>query len=155
MSSEHSCADISAFSESRRKSSKVVGIPKLYWIYHNGYPSPLGIGRSFVTFSSLRASSPLGGVARSHARGDATARGGERKLSLSSALEAACSRVPSLLALLAITEQLACRVFFWENCNALRWGRAVQRKIHPRTTPLFMPSLYLYCMSFNLVGRRA
>ena len=73
---------------------------------------PPGICRAFVTFSSPRASSPLGGVARSHARGDATARGGERKLSLSSALEAACSRVSSLLALLAITEELACRVFF-------------------------------------------
>ena len=115
-------------------------------------PPPLGICRAFVIFSSLRASSPVVGVLRKNVRGDATAKGGERKLSLSSA---ACSRVPSLLTSFAIIEELARRVFFSKICNAVRWGRTVQRKTHLRTTPLLMPSLYLYCMSFNFVGRRA
>ena len=115
-------------------------------------PPPPGICRAFVIFSSLRASSLVGGVLRKNARGDATAKGGERKLSLSSA---ACSRVPSLLTSFAIIEELARRVFFSKICNAVRWGRTVQRKTHLRTTPLLMPSLYLYCMSFNFVGRRA
>ena len=118
------------------------------------HPPPLGICRAFVTFSSLRASCPLGGVARSHARGDATARSGERKLSLSSALEAACSRVPSLLASLAIIEELARReIFLGGNCNPLRWGRAVQRKTHPRTTPLLMPPcISILCLLISWKG---
>ena len=115
------------------------------------HPAP-GICWAFVTFSSLRATCPLGGVARSHARGDATARGGERKLSLSSALEAACSRVPSLLASLAIIEEPARRVFFFGK-TAIPFVGAGRFKERP--IPGQHPSLYFYCMSFNLVERRA
>ena len=115
------------------------------------HPAP-GICWAFVTFSSLRASCPLGEVARSHARGDATARGGERKLSLSSALEAACSRVPSLLASLAIIEELARRVFFLGKLQSPSLGS--KKDPSQDNTPPHAP-LYLYCMSFNLVERRA
>ena len=118
------------------------------------HPAP-GICWAFVTFSSLRASCLLGGVARSHARGDATARGGERKLSLSSALEAACSRVPSLLASLAIIEEPARRVFFLGKLQSPSLGPGGSKKDPSQdNTPPHAP-LYLYCMSFNLVERRA
>ena len=118
------------------------------------HPAP-GICWAFVTFSSLRASCPLGGVARSHARGGATARGRERKLSLSSVLEAACSRVPSLLASLTIIEELARRVFFWGKLQSPSLGPGGSKKDPSQDNTPPHPPLYLYFMSFNLVERRA
>lgn len=113
------------------------------------HPAP-GICWAFVTFSSLRASCPLGGVARSHARGDATARGGERKLSLSSALEAACSRVPSLLASLAIIEEPALRVFFLGKLQSPSLGPGGSKKDPSQdNTP---PCISIVCLLISWKG---
>ena len=117
---------------------------------------PPGICRAFVTFSSLRASSPLGGVARSHAKGDPTARGGERKLSLSSALEASplAPALPRVLASLAIIEGLARRVFFLRK-TAMPFvgaGRFKDRPIpgqHPSSCP---PYISIVCLLISWEG---
>ena len=119
------------------------------------HPPPREFAEPLSLFLACEQAVHIGGVARSHARGDATARGGERKLSLSSALEAACSRVPSLLASLAIIEEPARRVFFLGKLQSPSLGPGGSKKDPSQdNTPPHVP-LYLYCMYFNLVERRA